>query len=156
MANALPDYVDERQRGFIKGRLGVDHIMDIEVWAFGLAMQGSAARATMILLDMEAAFPSLSHSFLGKCLRRFGADHPVISVILDLCTGAATTLLVSGKEFDGFPIACGVRQGCPLSGSIFVLCFNTLLCEIDIQMSAASLKMTIELRLYAYATTSRS
>ncbi len=32
-----------------------------------------------------------------------------------------------------------------------VLCFHTLLCEIDIQMSAASLEMTIKLRLYAYA-----
>ena len=84
----------------------------------------------MILLDVEAAFPSLSHSFIMRCVRRFGGDHPAVQVIVDMHTNVATTLSVNGEEFDGFEITGVVRQGCDLSGSTFALRFHTLLCEI--------------------------
>ncbi len=120
-------------------------------WTFALTTQGAVAPA-MVLLDMEAAFPSLSHSFIRRCVRRFGGDHPAAQVIIDMYTNAATTILVIGEEFDGFEITGGVRQGCPLSDSTFVLCFHISLREIDVQISADHLRMPIKLRLYAFAT----
>ena len=63
LSQALPGYLGERQRGFVKGGPGTDHVLDVEVGAFALATQGAVAPA-MILLDLEVAFPSLSHSFI--------------------------------------------------------------------------------------------
>ncbi len=107
-------------------------MLDAKLGAFALALQGAVAPA-MILLDVEAAFPSLPHSFTIRCIRRFGGDHPAVQVIVDMYLNAATTLSVNGEEHEGFEITGGVRQGCPLSGSIFVLGTHTLLCEIDLK-----------------------
>ncbi len=78
-------------------------------------------------------------------------DHLAAQVIIDMYSNAATALLVNGEAFDGFEITSGVRQGCLLSGSFFVLLFHTWLCEVDVQISTDSLRMTIKLRLYAFA-----
>ena len=65
--------------------------------------------------------PGHAQSFIIKSIRKFGGDHPVVQVIIDMYQQAATTLLVNGEEYEGFAITGGVSQGCPLSGSIFVL-----------------------------------
>ena len=91
--------------------------------------------------------PLLHHEMHAAVWR----DHAAVQVIIDMYTNAATTLSVNGEEFDGFGITGGVRQGRPLSGSIFVFFFHTLLSEIDVQISADNLRMTINVRPYAFA-----
>ncbi len=103
----LPDFIDDRQKGFMRGRLGIDHVIDIETAAFALAVQGASVPA-LLFIDMEAAFPSVSHRFLFKCLRRLAGDHPIERIIIDLYSWVFTTLLVSGKEFPGLPCDAGV------------------------------------------------
>ncbi len=82
LAAALPEFICDRQKGFTQGRLGLDRVLDIETAAFALAAQGALAPAPLFI-DVEAAFPSVSHRFLIKCLRRLAGDHPVVRIIID-------------------------------------------------------------------------
>ncbi len=75
LSAALPAHIDDRQRGFAKGRLGTDRVLEFEVVAYAFAVQGATAPAA-ILLDVEAVFSSLSHSFIYQCIRKFGGTHP--------------------------------------------------------------------------------
>ncbi len=110
----------------MKGRPATDHALDIEVGTLALATQGAVA-PVMILLDVEAAFPCLSHSFIMRCIRQFGGKHPAAQVTIEMYTSAATTLLVNGDEFDGFEITGRVCQGCLLSAR-FSFCVATPCC----------------------------
>ncbi len=83
LAEALPFFIDKLQRGFLKGRLGIEHVLDLEAAAFALASRGGCCPA-IVLLDIEAAFPSLAHRFLVRALRRFAGDHPITAIIEDL------------------------------------------------------------------------
>jgi hypothetical protein len=105
----------------------------------------------LLFIHMEAAFPSVSHRFLFKCLRRLGGDHPVVRIIINIYSEASTSLPVSGEEFLGFPCGAGVRQGCPVSGSLFVVVLHTFMVEIDTQLALAIIKCTFRLRLFAFA-----
>lgn len=63
LSDAVPDYVDKRQRGFVRGRMGIVHDIDLQLLGFLLASLG-APWAAIVVLGMEAAFQCLSHRFL--------------------------------------------------------------------------------------------
>jgi hypothetical protein len=125
LAAILPNFIDDRQKGFSRGRLGIDHVIDIESAAFALAVQGASAPA-LLFIDIEAAFPSVPHRFLFKCLRRLAGDHPVVWNIIDLHSGASTALLASGEKFPRFPCDAGVRQGCNLTPLFYLFISQAL------------------------------
>ncbi len=150
VAAILPDIIYDRRNGLMRGRLGFDHAMDIETAAFALDVQGALAPA-VLFIDMEAAFPSVSHRFLFKRLQWLAGDHPIVRIIIDLHSEASTTPLVSGEEFPGFPCDAGVRQGCPLFGSLFVIVLHTFMVEIDSQVALVIFKCSFAFRLFAFA-----
>ncbi len=96
----LPGLIDDRQNGFLRPRLGLEHTLDLEAAACALADQGTIALAVH-LIDLEAAFPGASHRVLFKRLRRLGDNHPFVNIILDimrprhLSLSAAESSLVS-------------------------------------------------------------
>ena len=150
IAEALPSYIDDRQKGFIKGRLGIEHILDLDAYGCGLAASG-AAHPAIILLDIQAAFPSLSHRYLTKTIRKFAGDHPVARIIADLYEQASTEIIVNGEIFPGFFFEAGVKQGCPASGSLFALAFHGLLVELATIDAIIAGRACLRVRLYAYA-----
>lgn len=83
MSEALPSYIDERQKGFMRGRLGIDHVLELELLGFVLASLGAPWLA-LVFLDMEAAFPSLSHKYLLRVVERFAGAHFVARLVADM------------------------------------------------------------------------
>lgn len=125
----LATALSEKRKGFIRRRLGTDHVLDLEVLASALASKGAGWPA-MVFLDMEVAFSSLSHRYLVRVVRKFPGAHPIADMIADMYRGASTQLLANGEVHEGLPIHAGVRQGCPASGSLFALAFHGLLVEL--------------------------
>jgi hypothetical protein len=148
LAAALPPFIDDRQRGFMRGRQGIDHVMELEAAAIGTGRTGSTAPACC-LFDIKAAFPSLNHSFLASVLQKFCGSHPAGRIIIDFYIGNKASLLLFGDVLDGFGVSAGVRQGCPLSGSLFALCFHTII--IDLQFKLIHKSFAISARIFAYA-----
>jgi hypothetical protein len=148
LAAALPRFIDERQRGFMRGRQGLDHVMELEAAAIGAGRSGGPAPACC-LFDILAAFPSLSHKFLTRALMKFCGKHPLGRIIVGLYLENEASLLLFGRVFAGFAVLAGVRQGCPLSGSLFALCFHAII--VDLQIKVVHRAFVISARIFAYA-----
>jgi hypothetical protein len=123
LANHIPDYVDDRQRGFIKNRLGLDSMLLLEAAAM-LATRSGAASPSMCFLDIAAAFPSILHDYMFMVLNRFLKDHPILTMIKGIYTNTSCDMIIRGAIVKGFAMYCGVRRGCPLSGTLFALTFH--------------------------------
>jgi endonuclease/exonuclease/phosphatase family metal-dependent hydrolase len=148
LALHVPDYVDDRQRGFIKGRLGLDNVLLLEAAAM-LATRSGAASPILCFLDLAAAFPSILHDFMMEVLNKFLGQHPLNVMIGNLYKHNRCDMLVRGNLMPGFAVLCGVRQGCPLSGTLFALVFH----PIVVSLSDALYKVSMHIGhdIFAYA-----
>jgi endonuclease/exonuclease/phosphatase family metal-dependent hydrolase len=148
LAHHIPDYVDDRQRGFIRGRLGLDNLLLLEAAAM-LASRSGAAAPALCFLDIAAAFPSLLHDFLKAVLDKFLGHHPLNHIISTMYTDNTCDIVIRGSVLPGFRVLCGVRQGCPLSGSLFALAFHPIIVSLSDTLYRVS--MTIGHDIFAYA-----
>ena len=56
-----------------------------------------------------------------------GVSHFFLSALRELYKANFCDILFNGAVYDGFSICSGIKQGCPASGSIFVLCLDPFL-----------------------------
>jgi len=80
----------------------------------------------IIFVDQEKAFDRMSHSFIVKTLEKFGFGKNFIDWVKIICSGTKSFVKVNGYETNEFNIERGVRQGCPLSGLLYVLTAEVL------------------------------
>ena len=86
-------------------------------------MKGKGA---FIFLDQEKAFDRISHSFMLKTLKAFGFGPRLINWVRIVYTDTKSAVKVNGFLTPEFSIQRGVRQGCPLSALLYVLCAEVL------------------------------
>ncbi|CAM8940592.1 unnamed protein product [Rhodiola kirilowii] len=116
----LPMLVGLEQSGFVEGRsisecIGLAHdiIRDINHKAFG----GNV----MVKLDMSKAYDRLSWRFLLRVFRAFGFAERWCDLIFRNISNCWYSVAWGGKDFGFFKSNRGVRQGDPLSPSLFVI-----------------------------------
>ena len=68
--SALGAWVSLEQRGFIPGRSMIKNVVEIEQMAMEVAL--NTERGLILLLDFKAAFPSVSHAYMKKCMEGYG------------------------------------------------------------------------------------
>jgi hypothetical protein len=148
LAMLLPDFVDDRQRGFMRQRLGLDNLLLLEA-ASMIAARSGASSPALCFLDIAAAFPSMLHDYMLKVIYRFLGQHPLANMIASMYASNQCEIIVRGSTHPGFRIFCGVRQGCPLSGTLFALCFHPIILHMADMMYRYS--MNISFHIFAYA-----
>ena len=94
-------------------------------------VNSSGLEAAMLFLDQEKAFDRMSHSFIFKTLRHFGFGNEFIDWIKIIYTDCSAKVKVNGHLSSSVPIKRGVRQGCPLSALLYVLCIEVLSLEFQ-------------------------
>ena len=85
----------------------------------------------VVSLDFKQAFDRISHTYLMAVLRSYGFDEGFLECIRMMYDNATSVVQINGHISQPIPIQCGVRQGCPLSMILFVLCLSPLLCYLD-------------------------
>lgn len=118
--------VHPAQQGFIAGREMGDNILEVEgsLVAFSMALESLPAA---ILLDFAQAFPSLARRWIWMILDRLGIFDELKRVIKGLYKDLRTTVFHQGCYLATFEMAAGIKQGCPLSGSLFDLATDGLI-----------------------------
>lgn len=81
-------------------------------------------------IDQEKAFDRVDHGYLFNTLKAFGIGEFFLSGIKLLYTEASAMLKVGGGLSQPVQINRGIRQGCPLSGQLYALAIEPLLCQI--------------------------
>ena len=143
----LPNVIDPCQTGFIKGRYigeNIRLIWDVIEHAEDLDIPG-----LLFFADFEKAFDSVDHSFIVDCLKFFNFGPSLIQWIKVFYKGATSCVTNNGYLSDFFPVKRGMRQGCPLSPYLFIICIELLSYAIrkdnnvmGIQMYEANIKNT--------------
>ena len=124
LQNVLPKLINSDQTGFLKGRFIGENIRLID----GL-INHTAARnipGLLMFLDFEKAFDSVEWSFIWKTLSSFNFGPSLISWIKLCYCSIESCVLNNGWASSYFTPERGVRQGCPLSPYIFILCAEVL------------------------------
>ena len=85
----------------------------------------------VVSLDFKQAFDRISHTYLLIVLRNYGFGAGFTEFIRMMYGNAISVIQVNGHISTPIPIQCGVRQGCPLSMKLFVLCLSPLLYYLD-------------------------
>jgi len=115
--------VCDKQRGFMPGRKLADNILEVEAHGIINAALGKHS-AGIMLFDFRAAFPSLQHKFLFYVLKRMGIPRRMLNVLVKLYKDCGTIIVYNGGVFQGLIIKSGIKQGCPLSGTLFALALD--------------------------------
>ena len=115
----LPTLINSDQTGYVKGRYigeNVKLIYDVIHYMDKLNRKGIA-----IFLDFKKAFDSIEWNYLLETLQPFNFGHDIQNWIKIFYNNVTSCILNNGHSSTFFSLQRGVRQGCPLSGVLFVL-----------------------------------
>ena len=120
----LNNIISSTQTGFIKGRYIGENIRLIsEVLDF---VDETNIPSLMFFSDFEKAFDSIDHDFMYRVLSHFNFGQDLIKWTRLFYTDSKSCILNNGHMTDFFNIQRGVRQGCPLSPYLFIICIELL------------------------------
>ena len=124
MENVLPKIINESQTGYLKGRYIGESIRTISnIMSF---TKTHNVPGLAVFLDFEKAFDSLEWNYLQKCLEVFNFGPQLRQWIRVIYSNISGCVLNNGHATRHFNLGRGVRQGCPLSGTLFVIGIETL------------------------------
>ena len=120
----LPHLINPTQTGYVKGRFigeSIRLILDIMEYTKRKDIPGVA-----VFLDFEKAFDSVEWNYIQKCLEatNFGPD--LRQWVYVFYHNISSCVLNNGHASEPFLLERGVRQGCPLSGLLFVIAIEAL------------------------------
>ena len=126
---AVLDIVDPAQKGFLNGRSGSDHILDINTF-FYEGVENNINRH-LFLLDTAKAFDSIDHEWIYTIIKHLNfppwffhfVRGALTNVNVSPCFGSATSHFID--------IERGVKQGCPLSPLLFIIAYDPLLSALS-------------------------
>lgn len=83
-------------------------------------------RLIVLNLDFEKSFDRISHRYLFKDLQKMGFPERLISWVKLLYKEIESRFVMNGSLMSAVKVNCGVRQGCPLSALLYVICKEPL------------------------------
>lgn len=108
------------QRGFVIHRDIADDIIGLDGAMASLSLL-LGCRAAAILFDFANAFPALCHTWIFAVLTATGLPSRLIAIIRMVYHDLRTDFVYGGMVVTTIELHSGIRQGCPLSGTIFAL-----------------------------------
>ena len=115
----------KEQAGFRRGRSTTEQIFILR----NIVEQAIEWNATMYMtfVDFEKAFDSVHQDSLWKILRTYGIPDKIIKMIQLLYDNNECTVADGGLQSEWFRIKTGVKQGCCMSGFLFLLAVDWIM-----------------------------
>ena len=122
--STLPNIIHEDQTGFMKNRYIGENL--IKIFALMTYSKQKDLKNYLVTIDFEKAFDYLDKEYIFFCLKFFNFGADIINWVKLLYNNSNSCVINNGNFTEFFPINRGVRQGCPLSPYIFILCVESL------------------------------
>ena len=126
---AMQHAINRDQLGFVPGRVGTQHIHDLLSGFY--SKLDKKQQSYVLLLDFKRAFDSVSHQFILATIKGLGLPGWFRRSVRGLLHEVWVNPVLPEKCSVKIPILRGVKQGCPLSPLLFVMCLDALLNRMD-------------------------
>ena len=130
LANRLSPVLDEiisvHQNAYIKGRQISNSLRTIQ----DVIENFEDNIGIIAILDFEKAFDVVNWDFLRNSLKFMNFGENMINSIFTCYNDIETSILINGEITEFFKPSNGLRQGCPLSGLLFLIISEVLSQEI--------------------------
>ena len=143
----LPKIINPNQTGYIKGRFIGENVRLIQDVMFHTKQEEKPGIA--IFLDFRKAFDTVEWGYLKAALHRFNFGPDILNWFDVIYNNASSCVLHNGHASEFFLREKGVRQGCPLSGLLFLIGIELLSSAIQndptikgIQVGQKEIKIT--------------
>ena len=148
--NVLPYIIHQNQTGYVKDRYIGETVRSIfDVMAF---TDTENVPDLLIFIDFKKAFDTLQWSYLLRCLNAFNFGSDFINWVKTFYQNIQSCTINNGLASDYFTLERGVRQGDPLSPSLFLLAIETLAVSIRKNPEIEGIKIgKYETKLLQYA-----
>ena len=94
----------------------------------GLDFHSVALATTYVnFIDFEKAFDSVHQDSLWKIMKHYGIPAKIINMVKLFYEKSECTVLDNGKESTWFRVKTGVKQGCNMSGFLFLLVIDWIM-----------------------------
>ena len=117
--NGVDNVLRKEQAGFRKNRSTVDQIFILR----NIIEQVNEWQATLYahFVDFEKAFDSVHREGLWKIMKAYGIPDKLIRMVKIMYEDFECSVLDEGEQTRWFKITTGVKQGCVMSGFLFLL-----------------------------------
>ena len=115
----LPKIINSDQTGYVKGRFIGENVRLIQDVMFFTEYTKTPGIA--IFLDFRKAFDTIEWPYLKAALQMFNFGHDILNWFQIIYSQVSSCVLHNGHASEFFLLERGVRQGCPLSGLLFVI-----------------------------------
>ena len=109
-----------------------------------------------LFIDFRKASDTIERDFINSCLEKFNFGLNIKNWVKILYNNVSSCVLNNGFASEFFLVERGVRQGCPLSGLLFVIGIEILAREIKNDTGIKGINLgekEIKVSLYADDTT---
>jgi hypothetical protein len=109
----------KEQAGFRRGKGTVDQIFILR----NILEQANEWNATLYVnfVDFEKAFDSIHRDSLWAIMRQYGIPQKLIRIVRTLYEDFQCSVIDENETTEWFPVRTGVKQGCCMSGFLFLL-----------------------------------
>ena len=129
LQHVLPEIVSQNQNGYLRERYIGYNIRTIIDIIDNATLNNQPC--LIAFLDFEKAFDRIDWKFIKKSLTFFNFGKNFKNWIKIMYNDVSSCTLNNGYSSTFFPIKRGVRQGCPLSALLFILCVELLSIHIE-------------------------
>jgi hypothetical protein len=128
MLTAINKHITSTQTAYIKGRSITDNLRLLSALN-RLVDSEENIDATIIALDAQKAFDSVSHKYIEQVLTAVGLSN-FVTIFQLLYKNLVNDIMINGQIGTGYEIKNGVKQGDALSCSLFILAIEPVLRNI--------------------------